>query len=74
MELTDNENVIFPWHEDLQDFYDVLMHWVKKELWTHKQDFDKADREEQKYEGRKEAMRRYIAERTNNIYYSDVQK
>ena len=73
VELTDDENVIFPWHEDLQDFYDVLMHWVKKELWTHKQDFDKADREEQKYEGRKEVMRRYIAERTNNIYYSDVQ-
>lgn len=74
VELTDDESVIFPWHEDLQDFYDVLMHWVKKELWEHKQDFEKADREKQEYENRKEVMRRYIAERTNNIYYSDLQR
>lgn len=67
------EDVIFPWHSDLKDFHNVLMHWLKKELWDNKQDFEKSDREEQKYETLLEKMKRYITQRVQSIYYSDVQ-
>lgn len=67
------EDAIFPWHSDLKQFYKVLMVWLKAELREHKQDFDKADRAKAKYEEELEKMKRYITQRVQSIYYSDVQ-
>ena len=71
--LTDTDDVIFPWHEDLKDFANVLEWGLKAELREHKQDFDKSDRCRNLYEQRKEEMKRYISQRVQCIYYSNIQ-
>ena len=74
VELTDEEvDAIFPWHSDLKKFHKVLMDWVRAELWEHKQDFEKSDRAKARYEEWLEKMKRYISQRVQSIYYSDVQ-
>ena len=74
VEATDNiEDAIFPWHSDLKNFYKVLMDWLRAELWEHKQDFEKSDRAKARYEEWLEKMKRYISQRVQSIYYSDVQ-
>lgn len=74
VELTDNEvDVIFPWHSDLKQFHKVLKDWLRMELREHKQDFEKADRCKARYEEWLEKMKRYISQRVQSIYYSDVQ-
>ena len=71
---TDNEeDAIFPWHSDLKQFHKVLMDWLRAELWEHKQDFEKSDRCKARYEEWLEKMKRYISQRVQSIYYSDVQ-
>ena len=71
---TDNiEDAIFPWHSDLKQFHKVLMDWLRAELWEHKQDFEKSDRAKARYEEWLEKMKRYISQRVQSIYYSDVQ-
>lgn len=72
--LTSTEDDIFPWHADLLDFLEVLVRGLKTELWEHKQDFEKADRCKAHYNERLEDMKRYITQRVQDIYYSDVQK
>ena len=67
------EDVIFPWHSDLKQFYKVIMDWLKAELREHKQDFEKSDRMKARYEEWLEKMKRYITQRVQSIYYSDVQ-
>jgi hypothetical protein len=49
------------------------MFGLKAELREHKQDFEKADRARSRYEEEKEKMKRYITQRVQSIYYSDVQ-
>ena len=80
VELTDNiEDAIFPWHSDLRQFYKVLLLGLKAELWDHKQDFTKSDSTKYtnwaraKYNDELEKMKRYISQRVQSIYYSDVQ-
>lgn len=70
----DIEDAIFPWHSDLKQFHKVLMDWLRAELWEHKQDFEKSDRAKARYEEWLEKMKRYISQRVQSIYYSDVQK
>jgi hypothetical protein len=73
-DLTANiEDVVFPWHSDLKQFHDVLKDWLRAELWEHKQDFEKSDRCKARYEEWLEKMKRYISQRVQSIYYSDVQ-
>ena len=67
------EDIVFPWHSDLKNFYKVIMFGLKAELREHKQDFEKADRAKARYEEEKEKMKRYITQRVQSIYYSDVQ-
>lgn len=67
------EDVIFPWHSDLKQFAKVLMYGLKAELREHKQDFEKSDRQKAKYEEELEKMKRYITQRVQSIYYSDMQ-
>ena len=75
VEATDDiEDAIFPWHSDLKQFHKVLMDWLRAELWEHKQDFEKSDRAKARYEEWLEKMKRYISQRVQSIYYSDVQK
>lgn len=69
----DIEDAIFPWHSDLKQFHKVLMDWLRAELWEHKQDFEKSDRAKARYEEWLEKMKRYISQRVQSIYYSDVQ-
>ena len=66
-------DAIFPWHSDLKQFHKVLMDWLRAELWEHKQDFEKSDRAKARYEEWLEKMKRYISQRVQSIYYSDVQ-
>lgn len=74
VEAEDNEeDAIFPWHSDLKQFHKVLMDWLRAELWEHKQDFEKSDRAKARYEEWLEKMKRYITQRVQSIYYSDVQ-
>lgn len=68
------EDAVFPWHSDLKNFYKVIMHGLKAELRDHKQDFEKCDRERARYAEELEKMKRYITQRVESIYYSDVQK
>lgn len=70
---TDDESAIFPWHKELSDFYWVLYEWLNKELWKQKQDFEKHNFSKQEYLEKKEAMRRYIAERVQRIYYTNLE-
>lgn len=67
------EDVFFPWHSDLKQFTKVMRYGLMAELWDHKQDFEKADREWSKYNEEVEKMKRYITQRVQSIYYSDVQ-
>ena len=69
----DEEDAIFPWHEDLQDFENVLQLGLKEILWRAKQDFDKANLAKQEYELALQEMIRYVAERVQNIYYTELQ-
>lgn len=74
VEAEDNEeDAIFPGHSDLKQFHKVLMDWLRAELWEHKQDFEKSDRAKARYEEWLEKMKRYISQRVQSIYYSDVQ-
>ena len=67
------DDAIFPWHSDLKQFHKVLMYGLKAELWEHKQDFEKSDRARARYEEEVEKMKRYVTQRVQSIYYSDVQ-
>ena len=69
----DVKDAVFPWHSDLKDFYKVIMFGLKAELREHKQDFEKADRARSRYGEEVEKMKRYITQRVQSIYYSDVQ-
>lgn len=71
--LEDDEGSIFPNQQDLRDFESVLVAWLKVELREHKQDFDKADRARNLYEQKKEEMKRYISQRVQSIYFSNVE-
>ena len=71
--LEDEEGSIFPNQQDLRDFESVLVAGLKVELREHKQDFDKADRARNLYEQKKEEMKRYISQRVQSIYFSNVE-
>lgn len=70
--MEDDEESIFPWHEDLSDFWDVLALGLKQILWRAKQDFDKANLAGQEFELAQEDMRRFVAERVQSIYYTKL--
>lgn len=73
------EDVFFPWHSDLKQFTKVMRYGLMAELWEHKQDFTKSDSTKYtnwaraKYNDELEKMKRYISQRVQSIYYSDVQ-
>ena len=71
--IEDTEDALFAKQEDLRDFESVLVTWLKVELREHKQDFDKADRCRNLYEQKKEEMKRYISQRVQSIYFSNVE-
>lgn len=71
--LEDEEGSIFPNQQDLRDFESVLVAGLKVELREHKQDFEKADRARNLYEQKKEEMKRYISQRVQSIYFSNVE-
>ena len=71
--LEDTEDALFAKQQDLRDFESVLVAWLKVELREHKQDFDKADRARNLYEQKKEEMKRYISQRVQSIYFSNVE-
>ena len=71
--IEDTEDALFAKQEDLRDFESVLVTWLKVELREHKQDFDKADRCRNLYEQKKEEMKRYITQRVQSIYFSNVE-
>lgn len=71
--LDDTEDALFAKQQDLRDFEQVLVDGLKVELREHKQDFEKADRARNLYEQEKEEMKRYISQRVQSIYYSNVE-
>lgn len=67
-----DEEDLFPYHPDLWLFEPVLASWLKWKLWLAKQDFDKANLAKQEFYEGQEEMRRYIAERVQWIYYTNL--
>lgn len=67
-----DEQDLFPYHPDLWLFEPVLASWLKWKLWLAKQDFDKANLAKQEFYEGQEEMRRYIAERVQWIYYTNL--
>ena len=67
-DLTD----LFPYHEELWNYESLLASWLKWKLWLAKQDFDKANLAKQEFLEWQEEMRRYIAERVQWIYYTNL--
>ena len=67
-----DEEDLFPYHPDLYQFEPVLASWLKWKLWLAKQDFDKANLAKQEFYEGQEEMRRYIAERVQWIYYTNL--
>ena len=67
-----DEQDLFPYHPDLLQFDPVLDLWLKQILWRAKQDFDKANLAKAEYQEWLEEMRRYIAERVQWIYYTNL--
>lgn len=64
---------IFPWHLDLARYWKVLLYGLKWKLWEGKQDFDKSSRAFQFWENEKEKMSRSITQRTQWIYFSNIE-
>ena len=63
---------LFPYHEELVNYESVLASGIKWKLWLAKQDFDKANLAKQEFLEWQEEMRRYIAERVQWIYYTNL--
>jgi len=63
---------IFPWHEDLSDFADLLYIGLREKLWRVKQDFEKANIAKVEYQELLLEMIRFISTRTWYIYYSEL--
>ena len=72
LKIDDGADAIFPWHEDLQDFSDVLSYWLKDILWRAKQDFEKSQIAKSDFSVSLEDMLRYISERVQSVYYSQL--
>lgn len=67
-----DEEDLFPYHPDLWQFEPVLAAGLKWKLWLAKQDFDKANLAKAEFYEGQEEMRRYIAERVQGIYYTNL--
>ena len=67
-----DEEDLFPYHPELDAYEPVLWLWLKEILWRAKQDFDKANLAKADFWEAKEEMRRYIAERVQWIYYTNL--
>ena len=63
---------LFPYHEELWNYEPLLALWLKQILRRAKQDFDKANLAKQEFLEWQEEMRRYIAERVQWIYYTNL--
>lgn len=63
---------LFPYHEELWNYETLLALWLKQILRRAKQDFDKANLAKQEFLEWQEEMRRYIAERVQWIYYTNL--
>lgn len=64
---------IFPWHEDLGQFHDVISLALEVELWRGKQDLEKMQFANQEYEVTLKNMLDYITQRVQNIYYTNLE-
>lgn len=73
LKLTDEEETIFQWHEDLQEFTTVLAKGLEYELWKGKQDFEKANFAMQEYQAELQEMIRFITQRVQKIYHSKLE-
>lgn len=73
LKLTDEEEMIFPWHEDLTDFTTVLAKGLEYELWKGKQEFEKANFAMQEYQAELQEMIRFITQRVQKIYHTNLQ-
>lgn len=69
---SDDSADLFPYHEELWNYQPVLASWIKWKLWLAKQDFDKANLAKAEFYEGQEEMRRYIAERVQGIYYTNL--
>ena len=66
------EEDMFPWHEDLQDFTHVLTNGLKIKLWNAKQNFEKKQVAQADYDAAFSDMIVYISERVQDIYYTKL--
>lgn len=73
LKLTDEEEQIFPWHEDLQEFTTVLAKGLEYELWKGKHDFEKANFAMQEHQAELQDMIRFITQRVQKIYFTKLE-
>lgn len=66
LQLTDNEEAIFPGHSDLRDFYELIYIGAKIDCRDVKQDFDKKNLALNDYEMTKRKMLSYLSDRYNS--------
>lgn len=66
LQLTDNEEAIFPGHSDLRDFYELIYIGAKIDCRDLKQDFDKKSLAMNDYEIIKRKMLSYLSDRYNS--------
>lgn len=70
--LESEEEDIFPWHEDLADFSDVLYLGLKEKLYRVKKDQVNIQIAKQDYQEAIMDMIRFISTRTKSIYHSEL--
>jgi hypothetical protein len=63
---------IFPWHDDLKLYQPIVWTALKINLWRAKQDFDRMNIAKQEYAEELMEMKRYITERVQSIYYTNL--
>ena len=66
------EDDIFPWHDDLKLYQPIVWTALKINLWRAKQDFDRMNIAKQEYAEELMEMKRYITERVQSIYYTNL--
>lgn len=71
--ITTEQDILFAGHEDLEQFDDVLCLGLEAELWRGKQDLDKANLAKQEFEERLMEMIRFVTQRVQKIYYSNLE-
>lgn len=71
--LYDTESAIFPWHSTLRVLDEVLIMGLCAKIREGKNDFDKADRAEAKFEQRLNQVLARLTQRVQSVFYTNLE-